>query len=328
MESAALTLHGLADTFWIVLTRPQKLLVWPLALCLVLVASGCSIRKMAANRVAAALSGGGSVWASDDDPELVGDALPFALKTFESLLAITPENKDLLLATCRGFTQYAYAYIEIDLIRTELEDYALYKEQRTRARRMYLRARDYCLRALELDAPGIRGRLSRDPEAAVRELGLKDVELMVWTGSAWGAAISVGADHPELVADLPVVLALLHRCLDLAPDFGDGQVHEAMVVVESLPEVMGGSVERARQHYERALELSGGGRASTYVTWAELISYREQNRKEFEELLGKALAIDPDAKPEERLATLIAQKRARILLKVEDDLFLDDSDEE
>lgn len=297
-----------------------------------LVASGCSIRKMAVNSLADALAdGAATVYASDDDPELVGDALPFALKTFESLLEISPENEDLLLATCQGFTQYAYAYIEIDLIEVELEDYRRYKEQRTRARKMYLRARDYCLRALEIGVPGIQGRLALDPEAAARELGREDVELMVWTGSAWGAAISVGADRPELVADLPVVLALLHRCLELAPDHGDGRVHEAMVVVESLPEVMGGSLERARRHYERALELAGGLRASTYVTWAELVSYREQDREEFEALLEKALAIDPDANEDERLATLIAQKRARILLRLADDLFLapiDESDEE
>ena len=48
--------------------------------------SGCSIRSLAINTLAEALAESGSVYASDSDPELVRDALPFALKTFESLL--------------------------------------------------------------------------------------------------------------------------------------------------------------------------------------------------------------------------------------------------
>lgn len=319
-----MTLHGATDTFTIVWKPDSRLSGFLLASGLTLAAAGCSIQKLAVNSLADALTSGTSVYTSDNDPELVGDALPFALKTFESLLEITPENEELLLATCQGFTQYAYAYIQIDLIQVELEDYRRYKEQKSRARNMYLRARDYCLRALELRKPGITGQLALDPEAAAREFGAGDVELLFWTGSSWGSAISVGVDRPELVADLPVAQALLHRCLELDPDFEQGTLQEAMVVLESLPETMGGSVERARQHYERALELNGGRRASTYVTWAELVSYAQQDRGEFEELLEKALAVDPDADKSQRLATLIAQKRARILLALVDDLFLDD----
>jgi len=51
-----------------------------------LLLSGCSIKKMAMNMVGNALTGdGGTVFLSDNDPELVGDALPFAIKMYESL---------------------------------------------------------------------------------------------------------------------------------------------------------------------------------------------------------------------------------------------------
>ena len=46
-----------------------------------------------------------------------------------------------------------------------------------------------------------------------------------------------------------------------------------------------------------------------------------QNRPEFEALLTRALAIDPDARPEWRLQNLIAQRRARWLMARADDLF-------
>ena len=43
---------------------------------------------------------------------------------------------------------------------------------------------------------------------------------------------------------------------------------------------------------------------------------------EFKELLNRALAINPDAKPEWRLVNLVMQRRARWLLSRTDELFL------
>ena len=83
-----------------------------LAGALALAATGCSVRTMAVKSLADSLAAGGDVWASDEDPELVRDALPFALKTYESLLAEAPHHQGLLLATCAGFTQYASAFVE------------------------------------------------------------------------------------------------------------------------------------------------------------------------------------------------------------------------
>src|SRR6187402_2637749 len=63
--------------------------------------SGCSLAtKMVAN----SLTSGGSSMNTDNDPELVRDAAPFGLKTYESLLESLPKHVPLLLATCRGFT--------------------------------------------------------------------------------------------------------------------------------------------------------------------------------------------------------------------------------
>ena len=44
----------------------------------------------------------------------MAQALPFALKTIEALLAEAPEDRNLLLAACSGFTQYAYAFVEVE----------------------------------------------------------------------------------------------------------------------------------------------------------------------------------------------------------------------
>src|SRR4051812_32042019 len=85
------------------------------ALMALLALSSCgAINKMATKGVANSITRGPDVYSSDDDPELVRDAIPFGLKTVEGLLASLPRNEGLLLAACRGFTQYAVGFVAAD----------------------------------------------------------------------------------------------------------------------------------------------------------------------------------------------------------------------
>ena len=79
---------------------------------------------------------------------------------------------------------------------------------------------------------------------------------------------------------------------------------------------------RAKQHFDRAVELSGGKLAGPFVAYAEAVCVQKQNIKEFKALLERALAINPDARPEWRLVNLIMQRRAKWLLGRTDELFL------
>lgn len=304
----------------------------PIFVTLLLAASislgGCSLRKLAVGAIADSLAGGGSTFASDEDPELVGQALPFALKTVESLLEADPQNAELLLFACQGFTQYAFGYVELPADELEAKDFRAAQAQRQRALKLYLRARGYCLRAFDLRFLGGSSLLLAEPGKVLAKATAKDVPLLYWTAGSWGSAIAAGSDRPDLVVDWPAPRALLEKALVLDPDWDRGSLHDAMVVVEGLPEAMGGSLERARVHHQRALELNRGERAGTYVTWASMVSLRRQDGREFRQMLEKALAIDPDRVPAERLANLLQQRKARRLLAQIDELFLDLSDPE
>lgn len=295
------------------------------ALTVVAATSGCSLKTMAVKSMADTLSQSGDAFSRDDDPELVRIAVPFALKTYESLLESIPKHEGLLLAACSGFTQYAYAFIQTDADLIEAADYEAASGLKDRALKLYLRGREYCVRALELRRPGVERRLQVDPNNALTWASRKEVPLLYWTGAAWGAAIAIGLDKPELVSDVPAVRALMERALALQEDYSKGAVHAIMISLEALPEAMGGSKARARRHFERAVELSGGQDAGPYVTLAASLALPAQNRDEFLKLLEQALAIDPDKNPSSRLATLIAQKRARYLLSRVDELFAIDS---
>ena len=143
--------------------RPAGVTRTALLVLLSLSLSACSLKKMAVNSVAGMLSESGSTFSSDEDPELVRDAVPFALKLYESLLESVPENQDLLRATCSVFTQYAYAFVQLDAEVVEQEDFLKAEDMRARTLKLYLRGRGYCLRALELRHAGVGQTLMLDP---------------------------------------------------------------------------------------------------------------------------------------------------------------------
>lgn len=284
--------------------------------------ASCSIKRIAVDSIASSLAEGTDVYATEDDPQLVRDALPFALKTVEALLGSAPDNENLLLTACKGFTQYSYAFVQLDAERIEDEDWEASERGRARALKLFLRGRDYGLRALETRHDNFAELLRTDLGLALGKLRKDDVELLYWTASAWGAAVAQGLDRPELLGDVHILRALFKRALELDESWDNGAIHESMVTIESFPEAMGGSPERAREHFARALELSGGLTASLYISLAENLCVPNQDRAEFESLLHRALEIDPDAAPQRRLANTINQERARFLLSKVDDLFL------
>jgi predicted anti-sigma-YlaC factor YlaD len=306
---------------------PNTRRVGSAALALLLVVTlmgGCSVRNFALNQVGDALANSGSTFASDDDLQLIGSAAPFSLKLMESVLADTPNHRGLLLATTQGFVQYAYAYVELPA--DELEDHNLKAAyaQRDRARRLYLRARNYGLRGLEVSSPGLTKSLKTDPAGALSATTVEDVGLLYWTGVAWAAAISLSKDDPFLVADLPIVEALVRRALVLDETYDHGAVHVFLISYEiSRAGVSAGAPARARGHFDRAVELSEGKQAAPFVTFAEAVSVTERDRAEFEKLLQRALNLDVSANPEGRLANLVMQRRAQWLLGRTDLLFAD-----
>lgn len=286
--------------------------------------AGCSIKRFAINRLGDALAESGTTYASDDDPELIRSAVPFGLKLVESLLEQSPRHRGLLLAAASGFTQYAYAFVQQDANAAEDEDLETAAALRARSRRLYLRARSYGLRGLEAAHPEFDRMLRLDRAAALGQATKEDVPFLYWTAVSWGAAISVSKDDPELLADLPVVEALIRRALDRDADYDHGAIHEFLITYEgSRAEAMGGSIERARRHFDRAMILSGGLRAAPLVALAETASVRSQDRAEFVSLLERALRLDPGARPEWRLANLVMQRRARWLLSRIDLLFVE-----
>ncbi len=288
--------------------------------------SGCStIKHSAVNSIGDTIAAGSNSYGSDDDPELIKAAAPFSLKLIESLLAETPNHRGLRLAAASGFTQYGYAFVQQDADELEASDHAAAVAMWARARRLYLRARDHGLRGLEATHPDFAAALRRDPRAAVRTCTKDDVGLLYWTAAAWSAAIAVTKDRPDLIAELPQAEAMIDRALELDESFDHGAIHSFLITYEMARPGAKDPAAKARAHFDRALELGGGHVAAPYVSLAEAVALPAQDRAQFQSLLQRALALDPDAEPNTRLVNLVLQRRARWLLSRIDELFLPES---
>src|SRR6266446_351971 len=246
------------------------------------------------------MAGSGATFSSDNDPDLIRDAAPFALKLEESLLAESPRHRGLLLATTSGFTQYSYAFVQQDADELETRDVAGAKALRDRARKMYVRARNYGLRGLDVNHAGFSKTLRENPKKAVAAAGRRDVPLLFWTAASWGASISISKNDPDAVADLPKVEALIDRALELDEKFDQGAIHTFLISYEmSRPGMAPAEREaRAKQNFDRAVQLSDGKLVSPFVGYAESVCVQKQQRAEFERLLKQAAAIDVDQMPD------------------------------
>jgi len=276
------------------------------------------------NKAADAIAQSGTTFASDDDPELIKAAVPFSLKLMESFLAENPRHSGLLAALTSGFTQYSFAFVQQEADETEERDLAVAESLRTRARKLYLRAKDYGLRGLEVKHPGFTRAISANPKLAVQRVTKAEVPLLYWTAAAWASAIALSKDNPELVGQIPAMEALIGRALELDESYGNGAIHGFLITYEmSRQGLTGDPADRARKRFERAVELSHGQEASPFVALAEAVSIKTQNAAEFESLLKRALAINPEANLETRLVNTIMQRRARWLLSRKEDLILE-----
>ena len=278
----------------------------------------CSPARMAADLAGSAMAGGGDVYASEEDPELLMAALPFGLKTLEGLVETSPRNPELRLATARGFAAFAYLIQEM-----EFQDVASTRERRMldhRIARLFLRGRDRGLAGLEIRHPGFASALRADAEAALAATGPADAELLYWAGVAWSGAISADKRDLARVAELPMAAALVTRVAELEDGFGGGAAHEFLMLYEAGRS--GGSLDAAEAHYRRAVEISGGNSAGAHVGYAEAIAVTRQDVGSFRAALEAALAVDLDSAPERRLTNVLAQRRAQRLLEEAGRLFL------
>jgi len=288
-----------------------------LAVCSLFFAA-CSINSLAMNLVADALTGDGNadVFTGDSDPQLVGDAIPFAIKMYEALLSQNPNHQGLINTTGSMFVMYANAFIQGP---AEMLPQSQHEERvaaMTRAKNMYLRGLGHLYRGLELKYPGFstafrEGRLAQ----ILARMKKEDVPALYWSAAAGLSAFSLNPFDLDLGLRIMEFYSLVERAYELDPDFNHGALDEFLLLFHaSVPAGMGGDPSRVETYYERAVEKSGGTSAGVYVSYAQSICIPSQNYDKFKEMLERALTINVDENPSNRLVNIISQRKAQYLL--------------
>ena len=285
--------------------------------CFIMCALGtsCSVNTLVAN----ALTGDGSsvVFTGDSDPELVGDALPFAIKMYEALLDSTPKHQGLMYTTGSLFIMYANAFVQGPAEMLSFEDWQLKEDEVMRAKQLYLRGSEILYNALEAKYRGFNRAAGQEGalQPFLKKCKKEDAGLLYWAAAGGMAAYSIDVLDFDLSARIPAWSAMVQRAYELDPDFGVAALDEFFILFyASLPEIMGGDKELAKKHFRLALEKTKGNSVGAYVSYAQSICIPAQDYDTFKDCLEKALAIDPNADTSTRLVTILNQRKARWLL--------------
>ena len=325
-----------------------------LIIVLISLSSCISIEDIAMNSAADLLSsesGGAGIFTRDDDPQLIADALPLALKMYEMVLASKPEHAALQYATGKNFIMYANAFIQTPAGMLPDEEYAEQEVMLERAKKMYFRGRDYVLQGIELQHPGFKTAIGekRIDDALLMLDTPEEAKLLYWGASGWIGAFSCDPFDFELANDLYIPSAMLLRALELDESYSSGAVHDIFIqiyasmpashiikAVEATPETAGKFYKtyykdlgvnddpesRTDYHFRRSIELSDGKNPGTYCTYASSVCVKKQDYGKYKQLLEKALEIDPSQSPDDELVITIYQEKARWLLDHAEDFFI------
>ncbi len=283
---------------------------------------------MAVNSLAKNMSGDATaVFMEDNDPELVGDSFPVILKMMDMLAASSPDNSSLKSTAGSLYVMYANVYLQGEGAMLPYDEWDTQKQLYDRAKKHYRRGYDYIVDSLELKHKGFKAALAgSDYDAAFSGFKKEDAADLYWGGAAILAGVSADLMDPQFAADRDGAIKMLFKALELDPDFGNGMLDEIMMqYYASMPEGMGGSMEKALYHYHHGVELSKDSMVSIHVSYAAAVCTKKQNQEgynEFTSVLESVLERDVESVPANRLSNIISKKKAAWLLENRDDYFL------
>lgn len=270
-----------------------------LLLCALLL-QGCGVVRLGDNLPYGVLN--------NQDIELVGEGLPTYLLMMDGLIENWPHREDMLRGGASMYSAYAGQFVD----------------DQKRAGRLHDKARDYAFRAAcvrrdrycDLNALSVT-----ELEAVLDRASRGDVRTLYTVGTVWAGWVDHNSGDWNAVADLSRVQAIFNRLAELAPEHEQGQVFMYLGVLDSLlPSALGGQPERAREHFQRAIELSEGRNLMARVLYAERYARLTFDRELHDRLLSEVL----EAEPEQHGLTLLnqfARREAERLLADADDYF-------
>ena len=237
---------------------------------------------------------------NQDDPALIESGVPAYLLAIDGLISQHPDNVALLSGGAQLFAFYGSSFVTPE-----------------RAVTLTTKARRYGDRAICLvHAPACHWADTDYTQfvAQLEAVDKKDIGPLYSYAVAWLAQLEATSEDWTAVAELPWVEAVLERALALDETYEDGQLHAYLGILNCLrPPALGGKPDVARDHFERAIELSGGRDLSIKVEYARRYARLVFDQELHDRLLTEVLDAPVDA-PGKTLFNVLAKQEAETLL--------------
>ncbi len=272
--------------------------------------SGCSVNKLAIKTTGSIIEYGMDALMEESDLVFAKESAPANLKLLEGLIKGDPENVTLLISAVKGFSSYTLAFLE--------------DEDKERAKLFYNRGKEYGLRVL-LKNRQFNETFKKDIDSfnkSLQSFKKDDVSALFWTGFAWGNWINLNLDLPEALIDIPKVESIMMRVMELDESYYYGSVHLFFgVSYGSRSAMLGGNLEKSKEHFDGAIKISGGNFLIDYFYKAKYYAIPTQDKELFENLINKVISTPSDVLPEQRLVNEVAKVKAKKLLSQIDEYF-------
>ena len=272
--------------------------------------SGCSVNKLAIKTTGSIIEYGMDALMEESDLVFAKESAPANLKLLEGLIKGDPENVTLLISAVKGFSSYTLAFLE--------------DEDKERAKLFYNRGKEYGLRVL-LKNRQFNETFKKNIDSfnkSLQSFKKDDVPALFWTGFAWGNWINLNLDLPEALIDIPKVEAIMMRVMELDESYYYGSVHLFFgVSYGSRSAILGGNLEKSKEHFDRAIKISDGNFLIGYFYKAKYYAIPTQDKELFENLINKVISTPSDVLPEQRLVNEVAKVKAKKLLSQIDEYF-------
>ena len=237
-------------------------------------------------------------------------AIASDLKLLEGLIKGDPNNEKLLFLACQGFGSYALGFVE--------------DENPDRAQQLYRRGRDYGIRILNKNKQfnkALNGT-TNDVRKILTQLDKNLVPTLFWTANNWASWINLNFNNPEALADLPKVQLLMKRVLELDESYFYGGAHLFFAVTYGVrPPILGGNMEKAKQHFDRCFDFAQEKFLLPYVYFAKYYAVRALDEDLFRKTLTRVINTPDDILVDQKLPNAIAKHKAKYLLKQIGELF-------
>jgi TRAP transporter T-component len=234
---------------------------------------------------------------------------------FEGMHYLAPDNEDALYMLAKSWTSGTFAFIEDEMEQAEdvegLEGLR-YLDLKNRAIAGYDRGLQYAIQLLDRYHPGFEAARKNDDALRAYTAQFtdpaRDAPALFWAGYAWISKTNVQKEDPVAVGDLWIGVALMERSVALDPRFMNGSGHTILGAYHARSPMA--ELDDAKKHFDEAMAIHGGKMLLTKVQYAAKYHCLKGDKAGYEKTLNEVVEAG-DVFPEQRLANVIAKRRAK-----------------